>query len=106
METSSDSNQSLFGSVKRLLHTALAGVENRIELFLVELREERFRVIQAFLLACAAAMLGFMAVLMITVTVVVIFWNSARVPVLIGFSSFYFLSSLSVFLRSLSLLLY
>lgn len=99
MDTSTDSSQSLFGSVKRLLNTAVAGLENRIELFLVELREERFRAIEAFLLGCAVALLGFMTMLMTTVTVVVIFWDTARVPVLIALSVCYCLATVGVLLR-------
>ena len=89
----------MFGSVKRLLNKALAGLENRIELFLVELREERVRVIEAFLLGCVGAMLGFMTVLMTTVTVVVIFWDSARVTVLVVLSVCYCLATVGVFWR-------
>ena len=82
MDTSTEPSPGLFSAVRRLLNTALAGVENRIELFLVELREERFRVFDILLLGCAAGVLGFMALLTVTVTLVVIFWDSARVQVL------------------------
>jgi len=99
METTPDPSPGLFRSVKRLLNTALAGVENRIELFLVELREERFRVLDALLLGCAAGMLGFMALLTGTVTLVVIFWDSARVPVLVVLSASYSLGTLGVLWR-------
>ena len=99
MEPSTDSSPGLFSSVKRLLNTALAGVENRIELFLVELREERLRVFEVVLLGCAAALLGFMALLMVTVTLVVVFWDSARVPVLVALSACYSLSAIGVLWR-------
>ena len=89
----------MFSSAQRLLNTALAGVENRIELFLVELREERFRVFEVLLLGCAAALLGFMALLTVTVTLVVIFWDSARVQVLVVLSAFYSLASIGVLWR-------
>ncbi len=93
METSTESGPGLFSSVKRLLNTALAGVENRIELFLVELREERIRIFEVLLLGFAAAVLGFMALLVVTVTLVVIFWDSARVPVLVVLSAGYCLAT-------------
>jgi len=99
MEPSTDSSPGLFSSIKRLLNTALAGVENRIELFLVELREERFRVFHVLLLGCAAAVLGFMALLMVTVTLVVIFWDSARVPVLVVLSACYSLAAIGIVWR-------
>ena len=99
MEPSTDSSRGLFSSVKRLLNTALAGAENRIELFLVELREARVRVFDVLLLGCAAAVLGFMALLMVTVTLVVVFWDSARVPVLVVLSAGYSLATIGVLWR-------
>jgi uncharacterized membrane protein YqjE len=99
MDTSTESSPGLFSSVKRLLNTALAGVENRIELFLVELQEERFRVLDVLLLGCAAAVLGFMALLTTTVTLVVIFWDSARVLVLVVLSACYSLATIGVIWR-------
>ena len=99
MDTSTDPSPGLFSAVRRLLNTALAGVENRIELFLVELREERFRVFDILLLGCAAAVLGFMALLTVTLTLVVIFWDSARVQVLVALSACYSLAAIGVFWR-------
>ncbi len=99
MNTTTETSPGLFSSVKRLLNTALAGVENRIELFLVELREERSRVFDVLLLVCAAAVLGFMALLTVTVTLVVIFWDSGRVPVLVGLSAGYSLATIGIIWR-------
>ena len=99
MDTSTEPSSGVFSAVRRLLNTALAGVENRIELFLVELREERFRVFDVLLLGCAGAMLGFMALLTVTVTLVVIFWDSARVQVLVALSTGYSLATIGVFWR-------
>ena len=99
MDTSPEPSPGLFSAVRRLLNTALAGVENRIELFLVELREERFRVCDVLLLGCAGAVLGFMALLTVTVTLVVIFWDSARVIVLVALSAGYSLATIGILWR-------
>ncbi len=99
MDTSTEPSPGLFSAVRRLLNTALAGVENRIELFLIELREERFRVFDVLLLGFAAAVLGFMALLTVTVTLVVIFWDSARVQVLVALSACYTLATIGVLWR-------
>ena len=99
MDTSTEPSPGLFSAVRRLLNTALAGIENRIELFLVELREERFRVFEVLLLGCAAALLGFMALLTVTVTLVVVFWDSARVQVLVGLSTCYSLGTIGILWR-------
>src|SRR5215510_310826 len=99
MEPSNEPSPGLFSTVRRLLNTALAGVENRIELFLVELREERLRVCEALVLGCAGAVLGFMALLTFTVTLVVIFWDSARVQVLVALSAGYSVTTIGIFWR-------
>ena len=99
METPTEPSPGLFSSLKGLLNTALAGVENRIELFLIELREERIRVFDVLLLGCAAAVLGFMALLTVTVTLVVMFWDSARVPVLVVLSVGYSVGAIAVIWR-------
>ena len=99
MDTSTEPSPGLFSAVRRLLNTALAGVENRIELFLVELREERFRVFEVLLLGCAATLLGFMALLTVTVTLVVVFWDSARVQVLVVLSAGYSVATIGILWR-------
>src|ERR1043165_9009934 len=99
MESTNEPSPGLFSTIRRLLNTALAGVENRIELFLVELREERFRGFAVLLLGCAAAVMGFMALLTVTVTLVVIFWDSARVPVLVVLSACYSLATAGILWR-------
>jgi uncharacterized membrane protein YqjE len=99
MDISTEPSPGLFSTVKRLLNTALAGLENRIELFLVELREERFRIFDVLLLGCAAGVLGFMALLTGTVTLIVIFWDSARVQVLVALSACYILAVIGVLWR-------
>src|SRR5438552_3980309 len=104
MDTSTDPSPGLFSAVRGLLNTALAGVENRIELFLVELREERFRVCEVLLLGCAGAILGFMALVTLTVTLVVIFWDSARVEVLVFLSASYSLATIGVFWKLMGVL--
>ena len=99
MDTSTEPSPGLFSAVRRLLNTALAGVENRIKLFLVELREERFRIFEVLLLGCAGALLGFMALLTVTVTLVVVFWDSARVQVLVVLSAGYSVATIGIFWR-------
>lgn len=59
----------LFDSVKQLGATVLSAATNRIELFTVELQEEKFRVIELVMLAAAAAVCGLMSVIMLTATI-------------------------------------
>lgn len=72
----------VFATVTRVLHTLRGVAENRLELFLVELKEERIRRCEMLLLAAVAIMCLMMTLLMVTFTVVVIFWDTHRVLVL------------------------
>lgn len=79
----------LLSPVTRLLKTLVNLVENRLELFLVEVQEERVRLVEALLLAVAGGVAALMTLILITLTVVVIFWDSHRVLVLVLFSLAY-----------------
>jgi uncharacterized membrane protein YqjE len=78
----SETNNGLFASAKRLADLTLATAHNRVELFAVELQEEKCRLIQALLLAAGAIALGVTALTLVTITVVVLFWENGRVPAL------------------------
>jgi uncharacterized membrane protein YqjE len=64
-------------------------VGNRAELLLVELQEERVRLLDALLLLMAGGVCGLMALIMATLTVVVIFWDTHRMLVLTLFILLY-----------------
>lgn len=59
---------------------ALATAHNRVELFATELQEEKCRLIQAILLTAAAIALGVTTLTLVTITVVVLFWENGRLP--------------------------
>src|SRR5215213_11354604 len=54
----SETNNGLFASVKRFADLTLATAHNRVELFSVELQEEKCRVVQAILLTAGAIALS------------------------------------------------
>jgi len=89
MTESDKSSEGLFASTRRLLDTGLATVQERLELFSVELKEERFRLVELLLWAAAAAFFGVMALTAVTVAVVFLFWESARGYVLVAFCLIY-----------------
>ena len=90
----SDSNPAgLFSSLKRLGDLTLATAQNRLQLFAVELQEEKARFVQAVLLAAAAIALGAVALTLVTITVVVLCWENGRVPVLCVLSSLYVIAT-------------
>src|ERR1035438_8991286 len=72
----------LLSSVTRVFQTLRDLAENRLELFFVELKEERIRLFDALLLAAIAIVCALMTLVMVTFTVVVIFWDTNRLLVL------------------------
>ena len=88
----------LFKSLRHLLDTGLAAVQNRLELFVVELKEEKCHVIQILIWASAVILLGLMAIATATFTIVFLVEESARVFVLAGFCLFYILAAVGAFL--------
>lgn len=73
----------IFAGVTRLFQTLRDVAENRLELFLVEFKEERIRLFDALCLFAVGFACLLMALVMVTFTVVVIFWDTHRVLVLV-----------------------
>jgi uncharacterized membrane protein YqjE len=76
-------------SFRALGDSLLATVQDRLELFSVELQEEKFRLIQTFIWISAAVFTGMMAITFASLTLVYLFWESARLAVLGGLTVFY-----------------
>ena len=76
-------------SLRSLGDGLLASVQDRLELFTVELQEEKFRLVQTFVWICAAVFTGMMAITFASLTVVYLFWENARLAVLGGLTVFY-----------------
>lgn len=78
----------------------LATAHNRVELFAVELQEEKCRFIQAVLLTAGAVALGVSALALVSITLVVLFWENGRTPVLCVLSALFVVGA-GLVLRSL-----
>lgn len=89
METSTSGSAGFLGSFRILGDALLATVQDRLELFSLELQEEKFRLIQTFFWISAAVFTGMMAITFASITVVYLFWESARLAVLGGLTFFY-----------------
>ena len=89
METAPPAPAGFLGSLRELSDGLLHTVQDRIELFAVELQEEKFRLIQTFIWISAAVFTGMMAVMFASLTLVYLFWDSARIAVLGGLTTFY-----------------
>ena len=74
----------IFASLRGLLKTVLAIAQNRLELLLVELQQERWRFFDALLLAGAVLTLAAMTVMVATITLVVVCVEAKRLDLLVA----------------------
>jgi uncharacterized membrane protein YqjE len=70
---SSEHSGGLFGSVRRVADTCLSSVHNRVELFALELQEEKLRLVRLLLWTGAALFSIFLAITIITIAIVMAF---------------------------------
>lgn len=89
MSEGPDKKPGVWASLKRIVDTLLATVQNRVELFAVELQEEKCRLVEAILCAAAVAAFGMMTLSLLTFTVVILFWENGRLAALAGLSVLY-----------------
>ena len=71
-----------WSTLTRIFKTLRDVAENRVELFLVEWQEERLRLVELLLLLVAGTVCALMALFMVTLVIVAIFWNTHPVLVL------------------------
>jgi uncharacterized membrane protein YqjE len=82
MDQPTEKEGGLFASLRRMLDTALGLVQNRFEVFSIELQEEKIRLVDLLLRAVVVVVLGFMTLIAATALVVVWLWDSSPVAVL------------------------
>lgn len=85
------------------LHLLTMG-ENRLELLLVEVQEERERLLHAFLLALGATAFGLLAGVTLTAAIVVLFWTYAPISALVILSGLYTVAGICLYRRLAGLL--
>jgi uncharacterized membrane protein YqjE len=83
----------LIDSLKRLASTLTSIVSTRLELLANELQEERLHLTQMLLYALLAIFCFGMGLLLLTIFVVVSFWDDHRLAVLGGLSILFFVLS-------------
>lgn len=86
-------------TVARLFQRLRDSAEVRIELFLLELNEERIRLVDTLLLAGIAIVLVLMTLVMLTLTVVVLFGEDHRMLVLAVMTVVYAVAAAVVILK-------
>jgi len=83
---------------RRLAQRVVAIGHNRLELLMVELQEERERLLLAILLALGSAAFGLLAGAVLTVTIVLLMWESPF-PALLVLFAIYALAAALLYLR-------
>jgi uncharacterized membrane protein YqjE len=76
-------------SLKELGDGLLGMLRERAELLTIELQEEKYRFIQIFIWISAAVFTAVLAVVFVSLTIVYIFWETARLAALGGLAAFY-----------------
>jgi uncharacterized membrane protein YqjE len=104
METATDTLGQFGASSKRFARRLFTIGENRLELLMVEVQEERERLLHAILLALGVAAFGLLAGIALTAAIVVLLWAYSPVGVLLTLTGLY--GAAAVFLyRRLAVLL-
>ena len=99
MQGNAESKAGLFASLRRLLRAVVAIAQNRLELLLVELQQERWRFFDALLLAGAVLILAAMTLMLATLTLVVICVEAKRLDLVIGLTLLYLVGTIVAFWR-------
>lgn len=87
----------LLATGRRILRLLGSLAHSRLDLFLLELKEERIRVVDALLLVVMGVVCAVMALVLFTFTLVVIFWEQ-RVLVLVVLTLLYGVAASAAFL--------
>ncbi len=93
MHESPSSSPPLHAGPKRFARRLLAFGGNRLELFMLEMEEERRHFVQILMLALGAAVLALLAGMGFSAALVVLFWHTSPVGVLLGIGAGYALGA-------------
>ena len=97
MEQRETDQPGLFESIRRLGTTVIAIFQNRLELFTVELQEERIRIFDALLLMAIMVVLGFLGLVTATVAVMICLWHHFGMAGLLVLSGVYLLGAMLIY---------
>jgi uncharacterized membrane protein YqjE len=98
MSSSPDESGSTVASARRLTKLLLATLSNRAELLLVEFQEQRLKLLEVLVLGLVLVILGTLALVVVSFTVVVILWEH-RVAALVVLSVLYLGAAVAVYLQ-------
>jgi uncharacterized membrane protein YqjE len=99
MESPTGSFNQLGTTSKQLVRRLATIGENRFELLMVEVQEERERALRAILLALGVAVLGLLAALTLTAAIVVWLWATSPLAVLLVLTGLYGAAAIFLYRR-------
>ena len=95
-ETRSSSNRNWSEALKRFSAVLLQGLDYRLDLLFLEFQEEKQRLLGALFLAMVAAFAAFLGFLCLNLLVILLFWETHRVLVVVLMCVFYIAAALSI----------
>ena len=104
MEAATVNFQQLAATSKRFARRMMTVGENRLELLMVEVQEERERLLHAIVLALGVAALGLLAGVALTGAIVVLLWEFSRLASLLLLAGLYSAAAAWLYLRLTRLL--
>jgi uncharacterized membrane protein YqjE len=99
MHEPGQSTPGFFASLRRLLRTGLAIAHNRLELFLLEWKEERWRFFDVLLLAGVVLIMALMTMMAATFTIVYVCVMAGRLDLVVALILLYLAATIFSFLR-------
>ncbi|HXU75812.1 MAG TPA: phage holin family protein [Methylomirabilota bacterium] len=88
-ESEPTSGSGIMASLRNLFALAVGVLRNRVELFALELHEEKYRLAEVCLLAGSALFLGLLSLILLTGVVLFLFAEPYRIYVAAGFGVLY-----------------
>jgi uncharacterized membrane protein YqjE len=97
----SQSNQAVHvaEASRRMARRLFVIIENRLQLLLVEVQEERERILHAIWLALGAAVFGLLAGVALTVAVVLALWGHSPIVALLVLTTVYAITAVILYAR-------
>lgn len=99
MSSTTTNASGFMGGLRMLGDSLFECVQDRMQLFAIELQEEKFRLIQIVIWISAVVFTGMMAAIFASITLVYLFWQSAPLATLGSLTVFYGLSLTAAILR-------
>jgi uncharacterized membrane protein YqjE len=93
----SNKNGGVVASLHRMFDVGKDAVGTRLQLLLLELEEEKYRFIEGLIWTFVTMALGLVALILVSFTIVVLLWETARIPTLVLMTLLYFLAAFLIY---------